>query len=88
MKIIKRGSNYRVQMQENGVRYSLTFPHKPTHKEIFEKLAIAMPVVEKGSSLMFANKYIDMKSIYIHTFEEERKYITQNINDKIVENIL
>lgn len=62
MKIIKRGSNYRVQMQEKGIRYSLTFTHKPTHKEIYEKLATTTPTAEKGSFLVFANKYIDMKS--------------------------
>lgn len=62
MKIIKRGSNYRVQVQERGVRYSLTFAHKPSHKEIYEKLANTTPTDEKGSFLTFTSKYIDMKS--------------------------
>ena len=62
MKIEKRGTNYRVQMQENGVRYSLTFPHKPTHKEIYEKMSTTTPSIEKGSFAKFTNRYIDMKS--------------------------
>ena len=77
MKIEKRGGNYRVQLQENGIRYSLTFTHKPTHKEIYEKLANTTPTTEKGSFLTFTNKYIDMKSNILSpaTIRSYRSYL-------------
>lgn len=40
MNVEKRGTGYRVQKQYNGKRYSLTFDHKPTQKEIMEQLML------------------------------------------------
>lgn len=39
MKIEKRGDSYRVQKQINGKRYSFTFDHKPTQRELLEHFA-------------------------------------------------
>lgn len=64
MKIEKRGNSYRVQKMFNGKRYSASFDHKPSEKEIFKAFAdVEEPT--HYSRLTFekaARKYTELKS--------------------------
>lgn len=62
MKIEKRNGSYRVQKMIDGKRYSITYDHKPTEREVMRdliKLSDAIPA--KGSFLSCANSYIKSK---------------------------
>lgn len=62
MKIEKRNGSYRVQKMIDGKRYSITYDHKPTEREVMRdllKLSDAIPA--KGSFLACANSYIKSK---------------------------
>lgn len=65
MKAKKRNGSYRVQPTINGKRYSLTFDHDPTQKEI--KLALAEVVQKddydkKDTFELYAKQYINNRS--------------------------
>lgn len=68
MKIEKRGtSSYRIQSMYKGKRYSITFDHKPTQKEITIALAEKYQKNEtrkNGTVEHYAQKYIDNKRKY------------------------
>lgn len=68
MKIEKRGtSSYRIQSMYKGKRYSITFDHKPTQKEITIALAEKYQkneVRKNGTMDQYAQKYIDSKRKY------------------------
>ena len=62
MKIEKRNGSYRVQKMIDGKRYSITYDHKPTEREVMRdllKLSDAIPA--KGSFLACAKSYIKSK---------------------------
>jgi len=62
MKIEKRKSSYRVQKMIDGKRYSITYDHKPTEREVMRdllKLSDAIPA--QGSFLACAKSYISSK---------------------------
>lgn len=64
MKVEKRPSgSYRVRKTYNKRTYTMTFPEKPTQKEIMTKLAELLEQEDIGSDNMrsFINKYIDSK---------------------------
>lgn len=63
MKVEKRNGSYRVQKMIDGKRYSITYDHKPTEREVMAdllKLSDAAPA--KGSFLACAKSYINSKS--------------------------
>ena len=62
MKVEKRNGSYRVQKMIDGKRYSITYDHKPTEREVMRdllKLSEAIPA--KGSFLACAKSYIKSK---------------------------
>lgn len=63
--IEKRGDTYRVRQQVDGVKYSLSFDHSPTKKEIREALEAKLQAGLKSPAKAFnlcAAAYIDSKS--------------------------
>lgn len=64
MKIIKLPSgNYRVQKQFNGKRYSFTFDHKPTQRELLEQFAsVGSAANGKLSFKAACQSYIEARS--------------------------
>jgi len=86
MKAVKLPSgSYRVQKSVDGVRYSITFDHKPSNKEITIAIAQIMEDSskgEKGSFELFANKYIDNRSNVVspattRTYQTKLKQISK-----------
>lgn len=65
MKIEKHGNVFCVRKKYKNKTYTVTFPHKPTQKEVLQALAEKMESVEtKTEHLTFkdgAKKYVDMK---------------------------
>ena len=53
MKIEKRGKNYRVQKQYKGKRYSYSFDHKPTQREINERFMKELEYKRANGRLTF-----------------------------------
>ena len=86
--------SYRVQKIYKGVRYRVTFDHKPTQKEITIVLAEKMQNVsscENGTFEKYANTYIEnrrrvISPATVHTYNKHIKSISEefksmNIND-------
>lgn len=65
MKIEKRGNSYRIQSMYKGKRYSVTFDHKPSQKEITLALAAKYEENEEkrqaGSMKDYCLKYIESR---------------------------
>jgi len=64
MRIEKRGNSYRIQSMYKGKRYSITFDHKPTQKEITLALAERYQkneIHKNGTVAYYSEKYIDDK---------------------------
>ena len=62
MKIEKRNGSYRVQKMMDGKRYSITYDHKPTEREVMKDLLeLSDAIPAKGSFLACANSYIKSK---------------------------
>lgn len=77
--------HYRVRQYTNGKRYSVTFNHKPTQKEILTALAEKMDQIEpdltiKGSVEDYALKLIDLKR------KQGKSTTTLNSYNSIVKN--
>lgn len=79
MKIEKRSGGYRVQKQIDGKRYSFTFDHRPTQKEIQQ--ACAEVSARKNGKITFQNaaeSYINARSNTISQSTEKEYLGTLN----------
>lgn len=63
MGVEKRGNSYRVQKMFNGKRYSITFDHKPSEREIIKAFANVTEKTHYGKKTFekAAAEYIDLK---------------------------
>jgi len=62
MKVEKRKNSYRVQKMIDGKRYSITFNHKPTEREVMQGLLeLSKTIPVKGSFLACAKSYVKSK---------------------------
>lgn len=63
MKIEKRNGSYRVQKMIDGKRYSITYDHKPSEREVMrDLLELSDAISAKGSFFNCAQSYINSKS--------------------------
>lgn len=88
MKIVKRSGSYRVQKQYKGVRYSFTFDHYPTKREIQKELdkRVSKEAVRE-SFKYYALKYVENRSAVlspssIRTYRQLIKNISDDFNNK------
>lgn len=82
----KRFNKYRVQKQIDGKRYSFTFDHKPTQKEIKQKLEEVDKSIKQGNTFAgCARSYIDSKSnvlspATIRGYEQLARYVSDDLS--------